>query len=57
MSTAELRQIVERLALSQRETDRQMQETDRKMQETDRKIRELSGMSCSKRELRPWPSK
>jgi len=47
MSTAELRQIVERLALSQRETDRQMQETDRKMQETDRKIRELSGLFTS----------
>ena len=40
MSTAELRQIVERLALSQKETDRQMQETDRK-------IKELSGLFTS----------
>jgi hypothetical protein len=37
MSTAELQQIVERLALSQKETDRQMKETDRK-------IKELSGL-------------
>jgi len=54
MSTAELQQIVERLALSQQatdrqmqETDRKMQETDRKMQETDRKIKELSGLFTS----------
>ena len=40
MSTAELQQIVERLALSQ-------QETARCMQETDRKIKELSGLFTS----------
>ncbi len=61
MSTAELKQIVERLALSQQETDRQMKETDRQMketerymqetarqmQETDQKIKALSGLFTS----------
>lgn len=54
MSTAELKQIVAQLALSQqetdrqmKETDRQMKETDRKMKETDRKIKELSGLFTS----------
>jgi len=47
MSTAALQQIVERLALSQQATDRQMQETGRQMQATDRKIKELSGLFTS----------
>ena len=52
MSTAELKQLIESIAISQRETDRQMKETDRElkelgketdrqMKETDRKLKEL----------------
>jgi len=41
MSTAELKQLVESIAIFQRETDRQMKETDRQMKETDRKLKEL----------------
>jgi len=55
MSTAELKQLIESIAISQRETDRivketslsikdtdrQMKETDRQMKETDRKLKEL----------------
>ena len=40
MSTVELKEIVERLAISQAETDRQMKETDRQMKETDRQMKE-----------------
>lgn len=40
MSTAELQEIVARLAKSQEETDRQMKETDRQMKETDRQMKE-----------------
>ena len=42
MSTAELLAIVEKLAISQAETDRQMKETDLKMQETDLKIKSMT---------------
>lgn len=42
MSTAELQAIVEKLALSQAETDRQMKETDRQMKETDKKMQETN---------------
>ena len=38
MSTAELQAIVEKLAVSQAATDRQMKETDRQMQTTDRQM-------------------
>lgn len=45
MSTAELQEIVTKLAASQAETDRQMKETDRQLRqskkETDNKIKEL----------------
>jgi len=41
MSTAELQAIVEKLALSQAETDRQFKATDRQFKATDRKIKEL----------------
>jgi len=55
MSTVELKQLIESIAISQRETDRivketslsiketdrQMMETDRQMKETDRKLKEL----------------
>ena len=41
MSTAELKQLIESIAISQRGTDLQMKDTDRKMQETDRKLKEL----------------
>ncbi len=40
MSDAELKELVASLAVTQRETDRQMQETDRQMQETDRRMQE-----------------
>jgi septal ring factor EnvC (AmiA/AmiB activator) len=49
MSAAELKQFIEAIAITQRETasqiqdtDRQMKETDRKMQETDRLVKETS---------------
>jgi hypothetical protein len=42
MSTAELKQLIESIAISQRGTDLQMKETDRKMQETDRIVKETS---------------
>ena len=42
MSTAELKQLIESIAISQRGTDLQMKETDRKMQETDRKMQETA---------------
>lgn len=42
MSTEELQAFLEKLAISQAETDRQMKETDRQMKETDRKIKDLS---------------
>ena len=38
MSTAELKAIVEKLAISQTETDRQMKETDRKLKELGKQI-------------------
>jgi hypothetical protein len=48
MSTAELKQLIESIAISQRETDRIVKETslsikdtDRQMKETDRKLKEL----------------
>ena len=41
MSTAELQAIVEKLAFSQAETDRQMKETDLQMKATDRQVKEL----------------
>jgi hypothetical protein len=41
MSTAELQAIVEKLAISQAETNRQMQKTDRKMEKTDHQLKEL----------------
>jgi hypothetical protein len=41
MSTAELRELVTSLALSQKETDRQLKETDRQLKETDRHLKEL----------------
>jgi len=48
MSTAELKQLIESIAISQRETDRivketslSIKETDRQMKETDRKLKEL----------------
>jgi len=40
MSTAELKQLIESIAIFQRETDRQMKETDRQMKETDRQMKE-----------------
>ena len=40
MTTAELKQIVASLALSQKETDRQLKDTDRRIQETDRHVKE-----------------
>ena len=40
MTDQELRELVEKLASSQIETDRHMQETDRRMQETDRRMQE-----------------
>lgn len=44
MSTAELQKIVEKLAISQAETDRQMKETGLQMKETDKKIKGLSDL-------------
>ena len=48
MSIAELKQLIESIAISQRETDRIVKEislsvkdTDRQMKETDRKLKEL----------------
>jgi hypothetical protein len=48
MSTAELKQLIKSIAISQRDTDRQMKETDQivketalQMKETDRKLKEL----------------
>ena len=45
MSTAELQAIVEKLAISQSETDRQMHETSREMKESknsvDKHLKEL----------------
>jgi hypothetical protein len=38
MSTAELKQLIESIAISQRETDRQMKETDRKLKELGKQI-------------------
>ena len=38
MSTAELKQLLESLAISQRDTDRQMKETDRKLKELGKQI-------------------
>ena len=42
MSTAELKQLIESIAISQRGTDLQMKDTDRKMQETDRMVKETA---------------
>lgn len=41
MSTVQLKELVESIAVSQKETDRQMKETDRQLQETGRQIKEL----------------
>ena len=38
MSTAELKQLVESIAIFQQETDRQMKETDRKIKELGKQI-------------------
>jgi len=38
VSTVELKQLIESIAISQRETDRQMKETDRKLKELGKQI-------------------
>ena len=39
LTDQELRDLVAGLAVSQKETDRQMKETDRQMKETDRQMK------------------